>query len=432
MSKSARALDNLHIASPCTADWNRMVGNEQVRFCEHCKLSVHNISEMRASDALRLVRNSKGRLCVRYVSTSEGTVKTLPSLRQLYSIKRRASRIAAGAFGAALSLSAAGAHALPLSQAAEPDANEYEWSLKSQSAQDGSSGVTQLSGTVCDIEGNAVPAVTVTLINEVTKQEISAFTDDEGGYLFSPLTAGTYTLVAEAPGFTRFEQSGIELSESTEESVSIRIQSSATVVSSGMVIITEPKEPLVKAAYSGDVDEVKRLLAAGEDVDVLDESFDATALDVAVGRGNREIVGVLLKAGADPNRVNSKGQTALMSLSGETTPAIIKDLLASRVRVEAVDEDGESALMVAARINNVELLKTVLSQTAKVNERNEGGQTALMLAAREGNLKNVEALIEALADVNIKDDDDWTALRFAEVNSHAEVAELLKSYGAVE
>jgi len=37
-------LNNLTIPSPCTADWNSMVGNDQVRFCEHCSLDVHNIS----------------------------------------------------------------------------------------------------------------------------------------------------------------------------------------------------------------------------------------------------------------------------------------------------------------------------------------------------------------------------------------------------
>lgn len=41
---SKNFLNNLTIPSPCTADWNSMVGNDQVRFCEHCSLDVHNIS----------------------------------------------------------------------------------------------------------------------------------------------------------------------------------------------------------------------------------------------------------------------------------------------------------------------------------------------------------------------------------------------------
>ena len=39
-------LNNVTIHSPCTADWNSMIGNDQVRFCEHCSLEVHNLSLM--------------------------------------------------------------------------------------------------------------------------------------------------------------------------------------------------------------------------------------------------------------------------------------------------------------------------------------------------------------------------------------------------
>jgi len=37
-------LKNLTIPSPCTADWDSMIGNDQVRFCGHCSLKVHNLS----------------------------------------------------------------------------------------------------------------------------------------------------------------------------------------------------------------------------------------------------------------------------------------------------------------------------------------------------------------------------------------------------
>jgi hypothetical protein len=33
----------LNITSPCQADWDSMFGNDRIRFCEHCRLSVHNV-----------------------------------------------------------------------------------------------------------------------------------------------------------------------------------------------------------------------------------------------------------------------------------------------------------------------------------------------------------------------------------------------------
>jgi hypothetical protein len=430
MSKSARPLDNINVSSPCTADWDSMVGNESVRFCEHCNHSVHNISEMRASDALRLVRNSKGRLCVRYVRLDSGAIGTLPSHPRPYSIKRRVSRIAAGAFGAALSLSASGAQGRPLSPVNEPLTNDYEWVLKGQAVSDNLGVMTELVGTVQDPQGAVIPGATITLINDTTKEEYKATSNDEGEYRFSSVPAGTHTLIVESPGFRRYELRNIALSVAGEHRINVSLEISG--VTMGIVLIAAPTEPLVKAALDEDVDAIAELLRSGADTDVVDKNYDATALGVAVGRGNHQIVRMLLKAGADPNKVNSKGQTALMNLGVGSTASIVKDLLASRANIDALDEDGESALMVAARINHVDVLRLLLSQGARVNERNEAGQTALMLAAKEGYIENVKALIEGLADVNMMDDDDWTALRYARDNEHEDIVELLKSYGAVE
>ena len=39
-------LNNLRIASPCPADWEKMVGDERVRHCAECNLNVYNLSAM--------------------------------------------------------------------------------------------------------------------------------------------------------------------------------------------------------------------------------------------------------------------------------------------------------------------------------------------------------------------------------------------------
>ena len=103
-------LKNLTIPSPCNVDWNSMKGNDQVRFCEHCELSVHNLSAMTRHQAERLVARSNGRLCVQYVADANGKPLLAQAGMKLHRISRRASRIAAGAFTATLSVTSAVAH----------------------------------------------------------------------------------------------------------------------------------------------------------------------------------------------------------------------------------------------------------------------------------------------------------------------------------
>jgi len=69
-------LAHVRIASPCTASWERMEGDERVRYCDHCRLNVYNLSDMSASEAEALVREKEGRLCARFYRRRDGTILT--------------------------------------------------------------------------------------------------------------------------------------------------------------------------------------------------------------------------------------------------------------------------------------------------------------------------------------------------------------------
>jgi len=70
-------LDGISIASPCSADWNQMQGDDRRRFCAQCKLHVHNLSAMSSGDANALLQQAKGgRVCVRFFRRADGTVLT--------------------------------------------------------------------------------------------------------------------------------------------------------------------------------------------------------------------------------------------------------------------------------------------------------------------------------------------------------------------
>jgi len=74
--KKLPLLSNVSIASPCNADWSKMVGDERVRFCGSCEKNVYNISSMTAEEADRLIAEKEGELCVRYYQRADGTILT--------------------------------------------------------------------------------------------------------------------------------------------------------------------------------------------------------------------------------------------------------------------------------------------------------------------------------------------------------------------
>jgi hypothetical protein len=76
MSLATISLDIINVANPCTVPWDSMAGNEEVRFCTHCRQHVYNLSEMNRADAKALVQRSEGHLCVRFYRRADGTVVT--------------------------------------------------------------------------------------------------------------------------------------------------------------------------------------------------------------------------------------------------------------------------------------------------------------------------------------------------------------------
>ena len=98
MSKYTNPLDNIHIASPCSANWDEMFGDARKRFCGDCKLNVYNLSEMTRSEAEDFVSQSEGRICVRYFSRADGTVITKNCPVGWQAVKERVSRVATACF----------------------------------------------------------------------------------------------------------------------------------------------------------------------------------------------------------------------------------------------------------------------------------------------------------------------------------------------
>lgn len=53
-----------------------MSGDDKVRACADCKMNVYNLSAMTEAEALELVKQREGRLCVRFYLRPDGTAMT--------------------------------------------------------------------------------------------------------------------------------------------------------------------------------------------------------------------------------------------------------------------------------------------------------------------------------------------------------------------
>lgn len=419
-----RSFDRITIPAPCSADWDSMIGNDQVRFCEHCNLHVTDLSAMTRSAAMRLVARSQGRLCVRFIQRPDGGVLT-KAPEKLYRIGRRASRIAAGAFTATLSLASAAAQAPRPENSGVPQVTQ----AKEQNRVRAGDVAAGLWGTVLDPNGAVIAGASVRLTNSDTGLEQSLTSSDEGAYSFQSLSPGTYKLSVWRAGFASLEIGEISLGANANEHLDATLPVGGISLG-GAVAFVAPEQPLVKAVFENDLEAVEQLAFSTADVNVRDKGTNMTALEHAVENGNLEIVHTLLIAGARVNLKNESGRTALMLLRENATDKLVRELLSAGAKVNARDKSGSTSLMNAASFSNFAAVKQLLENGAKVDLKDEDGKTALMYAADNSDPRIAKLLIDVGAAVNAKDEDGKTALMIAAYEGDPETVKLLLSFNA--
>ncbi|MBX3231344.1 MAG: hypothetical protein KIT84_10400 [Labilithrix sp.] len=94
-------LDQVSVASPCSANWNEMLGDERVRFCLSCEKHVYDISAMPKAEAEALIAaqaEAAGELCIRFYRREDGTIMT--SDCPVGVTRKRRKKLALGVAGA--------------------------------------------------------------------------------------------------------------------------------------------------------------------------------------------------------------------------------------------------------------------------------------------------------------------------------------------
>ena len=85
-------------------------------------------------------------------------------------------------------------------------------------------GAGSLIGRVSDVSGAVLPGITITASSEQMIGERQVFSDENGNFRIITLPPGTYTLVAELPGFATYRREGILVRAGTNLTVNIEMQ----------------------------------------------------------------------------------------------------------------------------------------------------------------------------------------------------------------
>jgi hypothetical protein len=176
-----------------------MTGDIRVRFCDHCRLNVYNISELSRSEAENLITSSQGRLCTRLFRRADGTILTKDCPVGLRALRMRVSKRAAAVFTVIASIYGA---VLGQQSATKDGKSAGTAQTKITRAQVSSEhAFNVVSGTVLNPYGAPVANAKVTITNVETKEAKTTSTNDAGRFEFALLTPGDYSIAIEAWGF---------------------------------------------------------------------------------------------------------------------------------------------------------------------------------------------------------------------------------------
>ena len=155
------------------------------------------------------------------------------------------------------------------------------------------------------------------------------------------------------------------------------------------------------AARYGNIDDVKRLIDEGTDMDVKDIDGEAP-LHLASRWGHGEIAELLIIHGADPNAASIYGITPLHLAVREMRGDVIEVLLKHGADASARDLFGCTPLHDIADGGNGKIADMLVSAGADLEAKDINGTTPLHRAAREGNTEVVKKLLLLGADPEFK------------------------------
>mmetsp|Transcript_8993 Transcript_8993/g.23858 ORF Transcript_8993/g.23858 Transcript_8993/m.23858 type:complete len:132 (-) Transcript_8993:562-957(-) len=127
----------------------------------------------------------------------------------------------------------------------------------------------------------------------------------------------------------------------------------------GLLSKKVPKpEDVYNAVKQGNVDEVKKLLAAGGSPEKHEDGFTAdVCVHAAANKGRKEILQLLIDHKANVNRQNKLGSTALHCAAGYGYDAVVTTLLAAGASKDLRDAEGKTPADLAKMYSQAQVCK---------------------------------------------------------------------------
>ena len=220
-------IDILRVASPCSADWGNMVGDDRKRLCYSCKTNVYNIAELTALEVQQLVANREGRLCIRLYRRTDGTVLTKDCPVGFRAYQKRVARFAGAALAAIFGL-----FSISFGQKDDKDeVRDKTIQIVRSLVQNQRSFIT---GMIVDPNGAIISGATLKLYSTGRKKPLTTKSGDDGGYTFSDLAPGIYRLEIKYEGFTRQVLTNIEVKKDEKLEINISLRPSNVNVTVGI------------------------------------------------------------------------------------------------------------------------------------------------------------------------------------------------------
>ena len=334
-----RPHEHLHVSEPCPAEWDSMSGDGRARFCARCRMHVHNLSEFTPGEALDLVLRSGGRLCLRIERDARGLPRTRALAEPLYQIGRRTSRLAAGAFGAALTLCSAAAAARAQTPEPEPTRQVVATSSEVAPAEVQPASTLMLNTQITELPLERAPLVTGGLVVVAPSEPlVQAAMDNDLEAVKRLLLFGDADVNALDQNLGTSALSHA-FANGNREMMRELLWRGARV----NMRLAYRQTALMRLRDETPVEAVRDLLDAGAKVNLRDEDGD-TALMVAAEHGRADVVELLLNAGAKVNVRNKEGRTALMNAADAGSAGAVRLLLQAGADHSLRDAEGHTAL----------------------------------------------------------------------------------------
>ncbi|TET37514.1 MAG: hypothetical protein E3J72_05615 [Planctomycetota bacterium] len=207
------------------------------------------------------------------------------------------------------------------------------------------------------------------------------------------------------------------------------------LVKAGAKALKPPKadkktvDEMLAAAKEGDLEKLKKFLAAGVGMNSTD-SWGFSAVHWAATGGQKSVVEFLLAKGADINAKSNDGITPLQLAAMQGHLEVVDMLILKGADYKIKGVGDLTAVHIAAFKGFTKVIARLIDAGADVNAKTSRGAAALHLVSTGGYIDIVKLLLEKGADVKLKGPNDMTALHLAASEGYKNISMLLIKKGA--